>query len=199
MGDKELACVDKLGRPLTGEIQVVRSCTIPGHSQATVRCKVDGGYLSGLGIVESTHAKIRLARSLNRLTERREIWVQCINPFPESINLPSGSTPGRFHSVQGEDSAPLWETTMESLRQRPSEGRRTTPRYAGTRGDHWADGVGNGEHRGKAKLLQQGSETPHKGDHGGSPNRAARREVPMMMGTAHTQDSRKAEHDRNKG
>jgi len=32
MGDKELACVDKLGRPLAGGIQVVRSCTIPGHS-----------------------------------------------------------------------------------------------------------------------------------------------------------------------
>jgi len=58
MGDKDLTCVDKLGRPLAGGIQVVRSCTIPGHSRVTVHCKVDDEYLSGLGVVESTHARI---------------------------------------------------------------------------------------------------------------------------------------------
>jgi len=36
MGDKELTCIDKLGRSLAGGIQVVRNCTIPGHSRATV-------------------------------------------------------------------------------------------------------------------------------------------------------------------
>jgi len=160
VGDKELTCVDKLGRSLAGGIQVVRNCTIPGHSRATVHCKVDGGYLSGLGVVESTHARIRPANSLNRLMERGEIWVQCINPFPESVNLPSGSTLGQFHSVQEEDSEPLWETTTESLQQCPSEGRRTTPHHAGMRDGHWAKGVGNRERRGKAKLLHRYSETP---------------------------------------
>jgi len=187
MGDKELTCVDKLGRSLAGGIQVVRHCTIPAHSRATVHCKVDGGYLSGLGVVENTHARIRPAHSLNRLTERGEIWVQCINPFPESVNLPSGSTLGQFHPVQEEDSGPSWETTTESLRQRPSEGRRTTSRHAGMRDGHWAKGVGNGERRGMAKLLHRYSETPHQGDHDGSLNRAARCEVPVVAGTAPTQ------------
>jgi len=217
IGNKELTCVDKLGRPLAGGIQVVRSCTIHGHSRATVHCKVDGGYLSELGVVESTHARIRPARSLNRLTERGEIWVQCINPLPESVNLLSGSTLGRFHSVQGKDNGPSRETKTESPRQRSSEGRRTTSRHAGTRGSYWANGVGNGEHRGKAKLLHQYSEIPHQGDHDGSLNRAARREVSMVAGTDLTQrttrkkgrgspqskpdkqDSREAEHDRNQG
>jgi len=81
MGDKELACVDKFGRPLAGGVQVVRSSTIPGHSRATIHCKVDGGYLSRLGVVESTHARIQPAHSLNRLTGHEEIWVQYINPF----------------------------------------------------------------------------------------------------------------------
>jgi len=58
MGDRELACVDKFGRPLAGGIQVVQSCTILGHSRATIHCKVDRGYLSGLKVVESTHATI---------------------------------------------------------------------------------------------------------------------------------------------
>jgi len=99
MGDRELACVDNFGRPLAGRVQVVRSCTIPRHSRATVHCKVDGGYLSRLGVVQSMHARIQPARSLNRLTGRGEIWVQCVNPFPESINLPPGSALGRFHSA----------------------------------------------------------------------------------------------------
>jgi len=186
MGDKELACVDKLGGPLGRGIQVVRNFTIPGHSRATVHCKAYGGYLSGLGVVESKHARIRPAHSLNRLAERGEILVQCINPFPESVSLPSGSTLGGFHSVQGEDSGPSWGTTTESPRQRPYEGRRTTPHHAGMHDGHWAKGVGNGERRGKAKLLHQYRETPHQGDHGGSLNRAARCEVPVVAGTAPT-------------
>jgi len=152
MGDRELACVDKFGRPLAGGVQVVRSCTILGHSRGTVHCKVEGGYSSRLGVVQSTHARIRLARSLNRLTGRGEIWVQCVNPFPESVNLPSGSTLGRFHSVQEEDSGPSWETMTEGPRQRPSPGRRTvphhTPRHAETRGRHWDSGASNGKRRG---------------------------------------------------
>jgi len=85
------------------------------------------------------------------------------------------------------------------------------------RDGHWAKGVGNGERRDKAKLLHRYSETPHQGDHGGSLNRAARREVPVVAGSAPTQktarnkgrgspqskpdkqDSREAEHDRNQG
>jgi len=153
MGHKELTCVDKLGRSLAGGIQVVQSCTIPGHSRATVHCKVDGGYSSGLGVVESTHGKI--AYSLNRLTRQGEIWVQYINLFPESVNLPSGSALGQFHPVPEEDSGPSWETTAESPRQRPSAGRRVTPHHPGMRDGHWAQSVGNRERRSKAKLLHR--------------------------------------------
>jgi len=109
MGNRELPCVDKFDRPLVGRVQVVRSCTILGHSRATIHCKVDGGYLSRLGVVESTHARIQPARSLYRLAGRGKIWVQCINPFPKAVNLPSGSTLGRFHSVQEEDSRSSWD------------------------------------------------------------------------------------------
>jgi len=216
IGHKELTCVDKLGRTLAGGIQVVQNCTIPGRSRATVHCKVDGGYLSGLGVVESTHGRIRPAHSLNRLTERGEIWVQYINPFPESVNLPSGSTLGQFYLVQ-EDSGPSWETTTESPQQRPSAGRRATPHHAGMSDGYWAKGVGNGERQSKAKLLHRYSETPHQGDRGGSLNRAARREIPVVAGTASKQqttrnkgrgspqskpdkqDSREAEHDQDQG
>jgi len=77
----------------------------------------------------------------------------------------------------------------------------------------WVQGVGNQERRGKARLLHQHSETPHQGDRGNSLNRAARREVPTVARTAHTQsqgrgspqskpdkqDSREAGHDQTQG
>jgi len=44
MGDQMLSCVDKFGRPLTGEEPIVRTCTMTGHSRGTVRRKVDGGH-----------------------------------------------------------------------------------------------------------------------------------------------------------
>jgi len=114
MGDKELACVGKFGRPLTGGVQVVRSCTIPGHSRATIRCKVDGGHISSLRVVESTHTRIQLARSLNRLTRRGDILVQCVNPFPEAINLPSGSTLGRFQEEIAGRHGERWRRVLGS-------------------------------------------------------------------------------------
>jgi len=110
---------------------------------------------------------------------------------------------------------------MESPRQRPSQGWRTTlhhvPRHTGTRSRYWDNCVSNGERRGKAKLPHKHSDITHQGDHDGSLNRTARREVSLVAGTALTQrttkkkgrgspqskpdkqDSLEAEHDRNQG
>jgi len=103
MAGKELTCVDKSGRPLVGGVQVVRNCTIPGRSWATINCRVNNSQISGLGVVEGAHEKIQLTSSLNRLTERGEILVQCVNPFTESVKLPAGSMLGRFHFIQEKD------------------------------------------------------------------------------------------------
>ena len=192
MGHKELTCVDKLGRPLAGGIQVVRSCTIPGRSRATVHCKVDGGYSSGLGVVESTHGRIRPANSLNRLLQRGEIWVQYVNPFPESVNLPSGSVLGQFHPVPEEDSGPPRETAAGSPQQSPSTGRRAAPHHTEVRDEHWVRGVGNQERRDQAGLLHQNSELPHAGNRDGSLNGAVRREVPTVVKTPHSRSQDKS-------
>jgi len=58
MAGRELVCVDKFGRPFVGEVQVVRDCTVPGRSQATLRCRVNGRGITGLGAVEGTHRAI---------------------------------------------------------------------------------------------------------------------------------------------
>jgi len=114
MGDRELACVNKFGRPLAGGVQVVRNCTIPGRSRATIHCRVNNSQISGLGVVESAHTRIQLARSCNWLIEREEILVQCVNQFSEAVKLLSGSVLGHFHSVQEENIGPSLGDATES-------------------------------------------------------------------------------------
>jgi len=73
---KELVCVDKFCRPLVGGVQVVRDCTVPGKSQATLRCRVNCREIAGLGVVEGMHGKIQLANSLNQLDCQGKLLVQ---------------------------------------------------------------------------------------------------------------------------
>jgi len=58
MARRKLTCVNKFGRPLVGGVQVVRNCTIPGCSRATIHCKVNNKQISGLGVVEGVHDRI---------------------------------------------------------------------------------------------------------------------------------------------
>jgi len=117
MAGKELTCVDRSGRLLAGSVQVVHNCTIPGHSRATIHCRVNNSQLSGLG-----HARIQLASSLNRLTDRGVILVQCVNSFSEAVTIPSGSTLGHFHTIQ-KDIGPSLGDATGGPRQSPSSRR----------------------------------------------------------------------------
>jgi len=103
LADGSCIPLDKSGRPLVGGVQVVRNCTIPGRFRATIHCRVNNNRIFRLGVVEGTHERIQLASSLNQLTARGEILVQCVNPFTESVKLPAGSMLSRFHPVQEED------------------------------------------------------------------------------------------------
>jgi len=71
MAGRELACVDRFGRPLVGGVQVVQRCTAPGSSRTTVCCRVNCREISELGVVEGAlGGGVQLANSLNRLDER---------------------------------------------------------------------------------------------------------------------------------
>jgi len=128
MAGKELSCVDKFGHPLVGGMQVVRNCTVPGRSRATIHCRVNDRQLSGIGFVEGTHTRIQLASSLNRLTDRGEILVQCINPFMEPVTLSPGSLLGHFQTVQKGDIGPSLGEVTEGPQERQSV-RNTSRNY----------------------------------------------------------------------
>jgi len=112
MAGSELACVDRFGRPFMGGVQVVQRCTVPGRSRATVRCRVNCREISDLGLVEGALGGIQLPNCLNRLDERGEFPVQCVNPFTEPVELSAGSLVGKFHFVQEEDVGPTLEYSM---------------------------------------------------------------------------------------
>jgi len=194
MAGKELTCVDKFGRPLLGGVQVVRNCTIPGRSRATIHCRVNNSQISGLGVVESAHDRIQLASSLNRLTTRGEILVQCVNPFTESVRvhgvLPAGSMLGRFHSVQEQDVGPSLGDTTEGPRQRPSGGRGTVPPHVKELYDAACDGcVSNGERQAMARLLREYSNVFSSGDHDVGLTRAVHHEIRLAAGTTPIQQT----------
>jgi len=184
MAGKELTCVDKSGRPLVGGVQVVRNCTIPGRSRATIHCRVNNSQISGLGVVEGAHARIQLASSFNRLTERGEILVQCVNPFSEAVKLSSGSILDRFHSVQEKDIGPSLGDATEGPQQRPSQGRGTVPLHIQELYKMACDGcASNGERQAMAMLLCECNEVFSSGDHDVGLTRAVRHEIPLAAGT----------------
>jgi len=129
MAGRELTCVDKSVCPLAGSVQAVHKCTIPGCSRATVHCRVNDSRISGIGVVEGAHTSIQLASSLNQLTDRGEILVQCVNPFSEAVTIPSGSTLGRFYSIQEKDIGLSLGGATEGPQQSPSSRRGTVPTH----------------------------------------------------------------------
>jgi len=74
MAGRELTCVDWFGRPLVGGVQVVQRCTVPGHSSATVCCRVNSREIFDSGVVGGALGGIQLVDSLNRLDERGSSW-----------------------------------------------------------------------------------------------------------------------------
>jgi len=156
MNGKELTCVNKSSHPLTGGVQVVRNCTIPGRSRATIHCRVNDSQISGLGVVEGAHTRIQLASSLNQLTERKEILVQCVNPFSEAVTLPPGSLLGRFHSIQEKDVGPSLGEATEGPQQSLSSRRGTVPTHVQELYQSACNGcVRDKERQAMAKLLRE--------------------------------------------
>jgi len=162
MAGRELTGVDKSGRPLAGSVQAVRKCTIPGRSQATVHCRVNDSRISGLWVVEGAHTSVQLASSLNRLTDRGKILVQCVNPrrrLPYRQGpLSAGSTPYRRRTSGRE--------ATEGPQQSPSSRRGTVPAHVQDLYQTACNGCASDEERQiMARLLCEYKDVFSSGDH----------------------------------
>jgi len=183
MAGKELTSVNKLGRPLAGSVQAVHKCTIPGRSWATVHCRVNDSQIFGIGVVEGAHTSIQLASSLNRLTERGEILVQCVNPFSEAVTIPSGATLGRFHSIQEKDIGPSLGRATEGPQQSPSSRRGTVPSHVQDLYQMACNGCASDQERQvMARSLCEYKEVFSSGDHDVGLTSAVRHEIPLVAG-----------------
>jgi len=75
------------------------------------------------------HGAIRLANSLNRLDCRRELLVQCINPFTEPVRLSVGALVGKYHSIQEANVGPALETVADTQGKPPHTSQRAVPEH----------------------------------------------------------------------
>jgi len=184
MAGRELTCVDKFGHPLVGGVQVVWNCTIPGRSRATIPCRVNNSQISELGVVERAHDRIQLASSLNQLTARGEILVQCVNLFMESVKLPAGSMLGRFHSVQEKNVGPSLGDAAEGPWQSPPKGQGTIPPHVKELYEAACGAcASNKERQTMATLLCKYNDAFSSGDHHMGLTRAVRHEILLAAGT----------------
>jgi len=172
MAGKELTCVDKSGRPLAGSVQMVRNCTIPGRSRATIYCRVNNSQFFGLGVVGGAHTRIQLASSLNQLTDQGAILVQCVNPFSKAVTIPSGSTLGCFHSIQEKDIGPSLRYATGGLHLSPSLRRGTVPPHVQELYQTVCDGCASNQ-----------DDVFSSGDHDVGLTSAVRHEIPLAAGT----------------
>jgi len=184
MVGKELACVDKFGRPLVGGVQVVQDCMIPGRSQATLRCRVNCKEIADLGVVEGTHEAIRLANSLNQLDCWRELLVQCINPFAESVRLSAGALVGKYHSIQEADVGPALETVADSQGNSPRTNRGAVLEHvADLYGGACDNCTSSAERQELAQLLMEYSDVFSRGDEDMGLTKVISHEIPLAAGT----------------
>jgi len=184
MAGKELACVDKFGRPLVGGVQVVQDCTIPGRSQATLRCRVNCKEITDLGVVEGTHGAIRLANSLNWLDCRKELLVQCINPFAESVRLSAGVLVGKYHSIQETDVGPALETVADSQGNLPRIKQGAVPKHvADLYGGACNNCTSSAERQELAQLLMEYSDVFSRGNGDMGLTKVISHEIPLTAGT----------------
>jgi len=180
---RELTCVDKSGRPLAGSVQAVHKCTIPGRSRATVHCRVNDSRISGIGVVEGAHTSVQLASSVNRVTDRGEILVQCVNPFSEAVTIPSGSTLGRFYFIQEKDIGPSLGEATEGLQQSPSSRRGTVSAHVQDLYQTACNSCASDQERQvMARLLCEYKDVFSSGDHDVGLTGAVRHKIPLVAG-----------------
>jgi len=184
MAGKELVCVDKFGRPLVGGVQVVRDCMVPGRSQATLRCRVNCREITGLGVVKGTHGAIRLANSLNRLDCRKELFVQCINPFMEPVRLSVEALLGKYHSIQEADVGLALETVADTQGNPPHTGRGAVPEHmADLYGGACGNCTSSTGRQALAQLLTEYSDVFSRGYRDMGLTKVISYEIPLAAGT----------------
>jgi len=178
--EKELACVEKFSRPLVGGVQVVRDYTVPRRPQATLRCKINCKEIIGLGVGERMHRAIRLANSLNWLDCRRELFVQCMNPFMELVRLLAGVLVGKKAYV-----GPALGAVADTQRNLSRTSQEAVPEHcADLYGGACENFASSTEGQVLAQLLMKFNDVFSRCDGNMGLTEAISHEIPLAAGTA---------------
>jgi len=159
---------------------------MPGHSRATARRKVDGGYTSRSGVVESMHTRVPPARSFFPADPVRKDLGAVRQPLPGD-----GKPTIQFYTGL----LPFCSRRQQRAVARDRDGKSSTvpvsraedcpaPRSSGTRGRNQDGCLDSSERQNTAKLLHESEAAPYRGDPNDSLNRAVRPEAPLVTETA---------------
>jgi len=149
---------------------------MPGHSRATARRKVDGGYTSRSGVVESMHTRVPPARSFFPADPVRKDLGAVRQPLPGD-----GKPTIQFYTGL----LPFCSRRQQRAVARDRDGKSSTvpvsraedcpaPRSSGTRGRNQDGCLDSSERQNTAKLLHESEAAPYRGDPNDSLNRAVR-------------------------
>jgi len=187
MAGKELVCVDRFDRLLVGGIQVVQDRTVPGQSQATLRCRVNCRRIAELRMVEGMHLRIQLAHSLNRLDCQGSFLSNASAP----LSSPSSCRLARWWGSTTPFKKKMWDRHWTKLGgsgrnpRSPSQTRwgavpeHVTDLYQGTRGCCES----SSECLKLAQLLQEYNDLFSCGDNDMGLTKVVCHEIPLAAGT----------------
>ena len=103
LGERRVTCVDKHGRPLACNLQVVRRTEVPARTEAMVLCRSTQVPAELTGHVREKDGDVHVAASLNTLNEKGRTWVRVLNGDSKALEIPEGKVIGVFQVLGDRD------------------------------------------------------------------------------------------------
>ena len=103
IGNKELVCTDRQGRPLMNKVQIYRDMELPPHQEVSVLGRVPKAAALQSGVIEGNFEHVLLAASLNTPNKDGVVLLRCLNTSAQTIKLPAGTIVGQLLTVEDKD------------------------------------------------------------------------------------------------
>ena len=95
-----LKCVDKSGKSLVSDVQVLQAVTIPASTEHHVKCRVRDVCSTSLGLVERrADSPVLIAPTLHDLVSTQLITIRCLNLSASPVTLQAGSRLAQYVSL----------------------------------------------------------------------------------------------------
>ena len=101
MNGKSLRCTDSHGVDFATKVQVIKTVSIPAHSEQIVECRLTNKICKSIGMVEhnaAVHSGVTLAPSIHAC-DTDKVVVRCLNPTDKQTTVSSGTVVGQCTGI----------------------------------------------------------------------------------------------------